>query len=320
MLRSTRTAVLMVAAAGLEAGASDALLPADAASPRHAGHGVSHGAMIGVSQGTTGTHSVWHAACRAGFNGVHYNAHCSKRRGAVEIVEAPNSTVHRMMSPMDLMDDGMIASSYRLPGGSGEVLRHWAAFEDAASGKKPARAMTWLDNMRSSMLRTLQSPELDHYHDTPYPEMISLILELQAAHTLNVVAIESPREAHEWAQKRMSFMSGYVFMCRKGVLDAQGGPSRLDLAACLKQCASHNPHASVASCVTLSPNADELAEAFTAHTAFLHKHMQRRLVIPTMFSDYAKQRAHRRAGDVQRKQLIGQFAKAQGFAPRGSAD
>lgn len=180
-----------------------------------------------ISPGSTGSRTLYHASCSAGFPSVHHKSFCISSTQGIAGVE-------------DEVVDGVRAHF--------EVLRLYEMASQCLSLRNKAKlnleddnaqimAMCntplyeWANNLLHHLTRVLQSGLVGLF-DTPYPYLAPQILELAKQWRTDMIIGMTERDPTSWAKSRIKHG---LLLCRSDYSAEGLGSSEFDIFGCIKR-------------------------------------------------------------------------------------
>jgi len=153
--------------------------------------------IFGAGHGTTGTRSIYKAACALGFPSVHWESDCRSKKSTVD--EERGLQAHA--KAVRAWDHITICASSR-------------NVTEACRVEQMARSIA---QMKESLSVMINSGGVRSSHDTPYPFLSSYCKDLQQQQGQNVVFMTSERSPDEWSIRRITEHNSSL-VCRDFVM------------------------------------------------------------------------------------------------------
>ena len=199
-----------------------------------------------ISPGSTGSRTLYHAACNAGFPSVHHKSFCiSSNRGVNGVPSKVVEGVRAHLQVLRLYQIAYKCCSYWKKGiiiqdnsGSGKIVMKEDGEEDGAVILDLC-AMSlddWARDIQTYLSTVLQSSIVGLF-DTPYPLMATQVLELTAKlrDTPPIIAM-TERDEVSWAKSRSR--NHNLMLCKKEFSYEELGASEFDIIGCVERARS----------------------------------------------------------------------------------
>ena len=194
-----------------------------------------------ISPGSTGSRTLYHAACNAGFPSVHHKSFCiSSNRGVNGVSPRVVEGVRAHLQVLRLYQIAYKCCSYWNKGiimqdssGSGKIAIREDSIEDegAILNLCAMPLDDWTRDIQTHLSTVLQSSIVGLF-DTPYPLMASQVLELatKLRGTPPIIAM-TERDAASWAKSRSR--NHNLMVCKKEFSYEGLGASEFDIIGCV---------------------------------------------------------------------------------------
>jgi len=179
-----------------------------------------------VSQGTTGTRSVFEAGCALGLAGVHWRLECRDGRTRHLDANLSSSSFPSHVAMMKLLSN---------PG-------------DRAGGEWAAEASARASEVEQAGISVA---------DNPYTDLAEHVLAAPGWEGTLFVAV--PRDAGEWARSRLEHLEGQLVCSLSGTSGVEAA-DELSMHACMRRCGSQ----SFSQCAHKTSDVKQLQAAFNA--------------------------------------------------------
>ncbi|KAL3789548.1 hypothetical protein HJC23_001356 [Cyclotella cryptica] len=186
-----------------------------------------------ISPGSTGSRSLYHAACHAGFPSIHHKSFCiASSRG---IATVAREVVVGVRAHYELL---------RLYSLAGECCKLWNKGgleepihddDDAVEEKALLSPLCftpldeWADQVRHH-LRTVMQSGLVGLFDTPYPYLAPQVLDLAKQWRTSTILAMTERDPTSWAKSRIKHG---LLLCREEYSYKRLGSSEFDVLGCI---------------------------------------------------------------------------------------
>lgn len=202
-----------------------------------------------ISPGSTGSRTLYHAACNAGFPSVHHKSFCiSSNRGVNGVSPKVVEGVRAHLKVLRLYQIAYKCCSYWNKGiimhdnnsGSGKI----AMREDGQEGKGVILELCamslddWARDIQTHLSTVLQSSIVGLF-DTPYPLMASQVLNLATKlRDIPPIIAMTERDAASWAKSRSR--NHNLMLCKKEFSYEGLGASEFDIIGCVERARGSN--------------------------------------------------------------------------------
>lgn len=202
-----------------------------------------------ISPGSTGSRTLYHAACNAGFPSVHHKSFCiSSNRGVNGVSPKVVEGVRAHLQVLRLYQIAYKCCSYWNKGiimqdynsGSGKI----AMREDGQEGKGVILELCamslddWARDIQTHLSTVLQSSIVGLF-DTPYPLMASQVLNLATKlRDIPPIIAMTERDAASWAKSRSR--NHNLMLCKKEFSYERLGASEFDIIGCVERARGSN--------------------------------------------------------------------------------
>jgi hypothetical protein len=185
-----------------------------------------------VSPGSTGSRTLYHASCSAGFPSVHHKSFCiSPTQGIAGIEDAVVDGVRAHFEVLRLYE---MASQCLALRNKGKLNLDDSNAQTVTMCDTPLNE--WADNLLHHLTRVLQSGLVGLF-DTPYPYLAPQIMELTEKWRTNTVVGMTERDPTSWAKSRIKHG---LLLCRSEYSSEGFGSSEFDVLGCIDRANQFN--------------------------------------------------------------------------------
>lgn len=196
-----------------------------------------------ISPGSTGSRTLYHAACNAGFPSVHHKSFCiSSNRGVNGVSPKVVEGVRAHLQVLRLYQIAYKCCSYWDKGiilqddnnDSGKIVIKEEGKEDEIMFDLCTMSLDdWARDIQTHLSTVLQSSIVGLF-DTPYPLMASQVLNLtnKLRATPPIIAM-TERDAASWANSRST--NHNLMLCKKEFSYERLGASEFDIIGCVER-------------------------------------------------------------------------------------
>ena len=178
-----------------------------------------------LSPGSSGSRTLYHASCTAGFPSVHHKSFCVSQQRGIEDVS--DSVVMGVRSHFELLR--LYTLAYEC------CKLHHAKGEEAPKQKLLCNMPlhTWISNIQTHLTSILQSGVVGLF-DTPYPYLAPQLLELaEMCRSAPPIIAMTERNAREWAMSRSKHHA--LLVCKMEYSYDRLGASEFDVLGCYER-------------------------------------------------------------------------------------
>ena len=180
-----------------------------------------------VSPGSTGSRTLYHAACSAGFPSVHHKSFCISDTRGIEGVDkkvVEGVRAHFEVLRLYEMAVGCLKAKSKLVAGASSNK------DDSLASICNISIETWSDSLRNHLSAVLKS-DLVGLFDTPYPYLAPQIVHLLKLWRPIAIIGMTQRDPSTWVKSRIKHG---LLLCRKEYSLDDLGSSEFDIFGCIK--------------------------------------------------------------------------------------